>query len=257
MPLYRCAECGFLFAPQRDVGELHEIYSDEYFEQYPGGESYVDDDAQRGFEAARRLDWIQGYVDGGELLEVGAADGSFVAQAARAGFMSHGVEPAPGLAERARGQGLNVRTGFIETVELPAAEFDVICAWHVLEHVTRPHASIRRLREVIADDGYLFLETPNIESIRAKREGTTWFHLDPENHVAFYSPDQLDRLLSDCGFALLDTSTLSGFYFLRPGRALRPAELAARAVEAARERARPSRAHPWKHELLRLVARPT
>lgn len=238
------------------MAELHEIYSDRYFEQYPGGESYVDDESQRGFEAAKRIDWIRSYVGGGKLLEVGAADGSFVGEAERAGFEGHGVEPAPGLAERARARGLDVRTGFIESVELPAAEYDVVCAWHVLEHITQPHASIRRLREVISDDGFLFLETPNIESVRAKRDGPAWFHLDPENHVGLYSPDQLERLLRDCGFELVDASTLSGFYFLRPGRAVRPAELAARAIETIREQALPSRPHPWKHELLRAVARP-
>jgi hypothetical protein len=41
--------------------------------------------------------------------------------------------------------------------------------------------------------------------------------------------------------------------YLRPGRALRPRELAAAGRELAVVRA-PRRRHPWRHELLRVVA---
>lgn len=257
VPLFRCADCGFLFAPQRATAELHEIYDDSYFEEYPGGESYIADEAQRAYEADRRLRWMAGWVKGGSLLEIGAADGSFLAAAEAAGFAGVGVEPAAGLAARARDQrGLDVRAGFIETVDLPATPFDAVCAWHVIEHISTPHESIRKLRSAIADDGTLFLETPNILSLKARRTGPDWFHLDPENHVAFYTPEQLTRLLADCGFELIETSTVSGFSFLRPGRALRPREIAAQGVEVAQTRTVPRRPHPWKHELLRAVAKP-
>lgn len=257
IPYFRCADCGFLFDAQREIGELHEIYGDEYFDQYPGGEAYDADPAQRSFEGKQRLKWLKKRVLGGALLEIGAADGSFLAEATIQGFDCIGVEPAPGPAARARDQrGLDVRTGFLETVELPDRRYDAVCAWHVLEHLTTPHEAVRRLRSLTADVGRLFLEIPNIESIQARAQGPGWFHLDPANHVAFYSPAQLSRLLEDCGFQLVEVDTISAFSHLRPGRALRPRELAARALTSARERALAGRPHAWKHELLRAVAKP-
>jgi transcription elongation factor Elf1 len=257
IPLFRCQSCGFLFAPQRNLEELHELYDDSYFAEYPGGESYDADEDQRKYEASLRIDWIRHYVQSGRVLEIGAAEGGFLEVMRDAGFSVFGVEPAEGLAQIARDQrGIDVRAGFIEDVELPTEPFDIVCAWHVLEHITKPHASIRRLRESIAEDGKFFIEIPNIESVKAKRTTTEWFHLDPRHHVAFYNEAQLGKLLGDCGFELIDTSSISGFSYLRPGRALRPAELAARGLEAATTRTLPNRPHPWKHELLRAVAVP-
>ncbi|MBK5230386.1 MAG: class I SAM-dependent methyltransferase [Thermoleophilia bacterium] len=257
IPLYRCGNCGFLFAPQRDVEELHGLYNDSYFEQYPGGEAYDADEQQRKHEAKLRLDWIREYVQGGRLLEVGATNGAFLDEMRSAGFEVCGVEPAPGPAAFARVQRqLDVRTGFIEDVDLPEEKFDIVCAWHVLEHITKPHGSITRLREVVNDNGLLFLEIPNIESVKASRQTTAWFNLDPRHHVAFYDRVQLGKLLGDCGFELVGTASISGFSYMRAGRAARPGQLAARALETVQTRTIPGRLHPWKHELLRAVARP-
>lgn len=239
------------------MDELHNLYDDTYFAEYPGGESYAADVAQRRFEAARRLHWIQKYVASGNLLEIGAAEGEFLDVVREAGYGVCGVEPASGLAEKARAaRGLDVRTGFIEEVELPDIQFDAICMWHVLEHITEPHESVRRLRQTIASDGHLFLEIPNIASVKAKLQATEWFNLDPRHHVAFYTIEQLRRLLDDCGFELIETTSVSGFSYQRPGRTLRPRELAARVLETAQTKTFSGRPHPWKHELLRAVATP-
>ena len=255
--LYRCGDCGFLFAPERSTGDLHGIYTDEYFEQYPGGESYIADETQRRYEAAKRLKWVTSYASGGRLMEIGAANGVFLDEARKAGFDVFGIEPAAGLAARARELfGVNVIAGFIETAKIPPEPFNAICAWHVLEHIREPQQSLRRLREALSDDGLLFLEIPNIASVRARRHGENWFHLDPENHVGFYTPEQLAELLGQAGFEVTETFSVSALSYLRPRLALRPVSLALRAYDTITTRSLQSRPHPYKHELLRAVARP-
>lgn len=257
IPYFRCTDCGFLFAPQRPVEELHAIYDDSYFEQYPGGESYEFDKDQRLHEAGIRLAWIVENGAHGRMLEIGAANGAFLKVAREHGFDVFGVEPAPGLAVQAREElALDVRTGFVESVELPGGQFDVICAWHVLEHITEPKPALDRLRASIAPDGYFFLEVPNIESVMAERQGASWFHLDPANHVAFYDREQLGTVLSQSGFKLIHTESISGFSFVSRQHARNPREIAARCRELALTRTRPSSPHPWKHEILRAIAIP-
>src|SRR3954468_12557414 len=56
--LYQCPECGLLFAPDRTAEDLQRLYDAGYFEEYPGGEGYEDDPAQRRYEAARRTELI-------------------------------------------------------------------------------------------------------------------------------------------------------------------------------------------------------
>ena len=255
--LYRCADCGFLFAPERSTEELHELYTDEYFEQFSHGESYTADEVQRRYEARQRLKWMRGVAPPGRLMEIGAASGIFLDEARKVGYDVFGIEPASGLAQSARSQlGVDVAAGFIETATIPAEPFDVICAWHVLEHIRQPKSALLRLREALRDDGLLFLEIPNIQSDRARRDGPDWFHLDPANHVGFYTTDQLREVLHQARFELIETMSVSGLSYLRPRLAVWPSNVALGALDTVRSRALQGRPHPYKHELMRAVARP-
>lgn len=254
---YRCQSCGFLFAPERSTSELHGIYSDAYFDQYSGEDSYTEAVEQRRHEARLRLEWVASHVARGRLMEIGAADGTFLHQAQSAGFQVFGVEPAAGLAQRARTHhGVQVVPGFVESVDLPTDAFDVVCGWHVLEHIREPVPSLIRLRASLFADGLLFLEIPNIDSVRAQMDGCSWLPLKPDAHVAFYTPEQLSAVLGKAGFGVVHVSSVSTFSYLRPAVAWRPKAVAHRAFEAAVVRAHPGRSHPHKHELLRVVARP-
>ena len=254
LELHRCPECGLLFAPDRTAGELQRLYDAEYFEEYPGGEGYEEDPAQRAYEAARRIEFVRSYRTGGRLLEVGAAAGHFVAAAAAAGFAPMGVEPAAELARPATERlGLPVVAGFIEDVDLPDAAFDVACAWHVVEHLSDPLEALGRIRRALRPGGHLVVEVPNLSSVYARRQGKRWANLDLRHHVAHYTPAALRALLERAGYVVVATETFPMRGYLRPGRAIQPLELAAAVKEVALVRAHPRRAHPVRHEMLRAV----
>jgi 2-polyprenyl-3-methyl-5-hydroxy-6-metoxy-1,4-benzoquinol methylase len=253
--LHRCKTCGLLFAPDRHADELQELYDARYFDEYPGGESYEEDPAQRRYEAARRVELVRRYSRNGRLLEIGAAAGHFVEAARAAGFDPMGVEPAAALAQEATERlGIPVVSGFIEDVDLPVHEFAVACAWHVVEHLSEPRHALGRLRNALIPGGHLFVEVPNIASVQAIRRRQHWANLDIRRHVGHYTSSALCALLKRAGFEVLTTESVPMRAYLRPARALRPVELAAAVKELAIVRSHPLRAHPWKHEMLRAVA---
>jgi 2-polyprenyl-3-methyl-5-hydroxy-6-metoxy-1,4-benzoquinol methylase len=251
--LERCPQCGLRFAPERTAEEVKALYDEGYFDAYPGGESYLDDVLQRRFEAARRMTWVLRHRTGGRLLEIGAAAGHFVEAAAQAGFDPVGIEPAAELAAEARERGLDVRAGFLEDLDLPESSFDVVCAWHVLEHIADPLTALQGLRRVLKPSGALLIEVPNIESVWAVRRGLAWANLDAEHHVAHYTGRALRALLERAGFTVNDTETVSMYTYLRPARALRPIEAAAALREMVVVRSA-RRRDASRHELLRAVA---
>lgn len=254
--LFRCESCGFLFVPEQSSEDSKELYSDEYFDDFHGTGAYADEAAQHRHEAELRLSWVTQYVSAGRLLEIGAANGIFLSAARERGFEVLGVEPSPGYAERAKQDfDVDVRPGFIETVELPDQKFDVICGFHVLEHISDPRVAMRRLRELIADEGTLFLEFPNIESPKAQRYGEGWIHLDRPNHVAFYNRAQLAALLDQVGFELADFHTIAPTKYHRARQALRPGNLAMRAYDTFQTRGLQGSRHPTRHEFARAVIR--
>ena len=257
LELYRCPQCTFLFAPQRTAQDLRELYGAEYFDEYPGGEAYDEDEAQRRYEARIRVALVQGYAAAGRLYEVGAAAGHFLDEARRAGFEVSGIEPAGPVAERARARfDVDVQAGFVEQADLASQTFDIVCAWHVLEHLAEPRAALERLRTALRPGGHLLLEVPNVASVYARRRGEAWFHLDPEHHVGHYAPRSLQTVLERSGFEVLGMETFPALGYVRPGRALRPASMAVQLKELADVRSAPRRPHPDRHELLRAFATP-
>jgi 2-polyprenyl-3-methyl-5-hydroxy-6-metoxy-1,4-benzoquinol methylase len=256
-PYWRCDSCGLVFQPQRSAGAVHDLYDGTYFEEFPGIEGdYGAAGEDRLHEARVRLRFVRRRVRGGRLLEVGAAEGHFLEVAREAGFEGFGVEPAAEAAAAGRDRaGVEIVTGFIEDVALPAEPFDLACAWHVLEHIAEPLASLERIRGRLVPGGRLFVEVPNIESVPAREAGAAWPHLQPRHHVGQYGPRALRALLERAGFAVEAVETVPFFGYFRPAVRIRPVMLAAHARESARLGVLPFGAHPSKHELLRAVAR--
>jgi SAM-dependent methyltransferase len=125
----------------------------------------------------------------------------------------------------------------------------------VLEHIHDPLEVLKGVRRSLKDDGFLFLEIPNIESALAKRDGAKWFHLDQPNHVGFYTVEQLRGLLADAGIELIETDTISEYFFFRPLLKLRPLSIAGRSLKRVRTGLNQGKVLPEGHALMRVVAR--
>ena len=253
----RCSTCGLAFQPDRSPQDVHELYDARYFESFMDLEGgYGAQASERAHEARVRLRFVLAHARSGRMLEIGAAQGHFLEAAGLAGFDARGIEPADDAAAAGRLRaGLRIETGFIEDAALEPASYDLVCAWHVLEHLYEPAPTLRRIARSLVPGGRLLLELPNIDSALARRAGASWPHLHPEHHVAQYGPRALRALLERAGFAVDLIDTVSFFGYVIPSRRLRPRMLAAHALESARLRALPFAPHPTRHELLRAVAR--
>lgn len=249
----RCISCGLLFSPRRHGREVRGLYDDGYFEEYAGG-GYDEQEDSRRYEAARRVALLRRHAPRGRLLEVGPAGGYFLQAAVAAGWDGFGIEPATGEAERARARGLDVRIGFLEDVELAEGELDVVCLWHVVEHIPDPLGALGCLYRALRPGGRLLLEVPNIASMTARRMGPAWPHLDTEHHVAHFTPAAMRALLERTGFDPVSLWTFPGSGYVPARRLLHPVRLGAAARETLHLRALPRRPHPWRHELIRAVA---
>jgi SAM-dependent methyltransferase len=255
--LNRCPACGFLFQPEIALEELRANHDEEYFERYSDDGSYDSLGTQRRREARIRLRWMRFHgARFGRLLEIGVARGDFLAEARRAGFEPLGIEPEPATAAVARRRsGVDVLVGWAEEIELPRSAFDVVCLWHVLEHIPRPLRVLEALLASLRPGGLLFCEVPNAGSAMAVAQRDRWAYLDPAHHVGFFDPDSMLRGLTACGYEGIVTETIPMLRYAPLDASTLLRKLPRRVMLAARHHMPVIWHHPSKHDLLRVCAR--
>jgi len=77
--------------------------------------------------------------------------------------------------------------------------FDVVTAFHVLEHVPDPVAMIQRMLGWLAPDGLLIVEVPNAGGLGARIFGKAWSGLELPRHLSHFSPETLTRAVEQAG----------------------------------------------------------
>ena len=248
--LGECGACGLLFRAGADEAGVRKMYEDDSYSR-----ARIEAHAGHGARAARdRLRWTRERAPGRRLLEVGSGTGFFVAQAGEHGYDAIGVEPSALFAEHARTTlGADVRTGFLESADLPETDFDAVCMWHVLEHSADPLALLRDVRARLRPGGRLVLEVPNIASVGATMMRERWAHLDPDAHVCHFTPRSLSVALEAAGYELIELQTFVEGHYDHLAMRLRPKRIAGRAARAVQLRTL-QLTHPSRGELLRIVA---
>jgi SAM-dependent methyltransferase len=247
--LRSCRVCEFTWTTA-ELAPPEVLYHSGYFE----GEGYEDyyQPAAREYEAGRRLRWLLRTGQADTLVDAGAAAGYFVAAARDAGIQAEGVELSASAAAFAQDQlGVPVRVGSFGTAAFPQP-YDVVCAFHVLEHVEEPAAFLEAARAAIVPGGRLALEVPNISSAAFARLGDAWPHIQPAYHRWHFSPGSLRRLVTQLGFRVIAADTVFSRFYWRPWARLRHArELWAADFVASGE---VSVRHPRLGDVIRLIA---
>lgn len=140
---------------------------------------------------------------GRRLLDVGCGPGFFLDVARASGFTVQGVELSPFAAHHAQEHlGLLVAQGDFPGTPLPAAGFDVVTLWDVIEHLADAHAMMAEIARVLAPGGSLVFSTGDRTAPFARLSGRRWHLYNLPEHLYFYSPESLRRLLDAHGLRL-------------------------------------------------------
>jgi 2-polyprenyl-3-methyl-5-hydroxy-6-metoxy-1,4-benzoquinol methylase len=207
--LYRCDECGLIFYnPLPSLNSLQEYYSSE--EGYlPSIKEtmrvYEDNNSNRVNRYKEFLERIMKYIDNPKkILDSGCGYGFFLLFCKQQGFDPSGIEVSLQTSSWAREQGLNVFTGSVHEAPFKENFFDVVTAFHCLEHVLDPTAEIAKIASFCRKEGIFLLAVPNASSLVAENSFSTWKWKAWPNHLFYFSPENLKLLLVRAGFEILD-----------------------------------------------------
>lgn len=210
-----CRACDFTFAaPRPDDAELQAFYTSSYFRRteetvlgYANYRAVAERNARRMWKELVEYAGLSS-LSGRRVLDVGCATGGFLHEAKSDGWNTLGVELSTDAASIARTEfGLEVIEGDVFASELHDRTFDLITCWHVVEHLIDPVAAFKRMRELIAPGGLLFVELPNWNSLGRRVRQEHWSQLKPPEHINFFTPQSLSRAVEMASFTGIKCST--------------------------------------------------
>lgn len=204
--LARCRGCGLVSVDPLPAADAALTQYDAGYFRGAGYRDYVAE--ERAFRGVfrRRLARLRAFGARGALLDVGAATGAFLAEAAAAGFAVAGVEPSAWAAEVARGRGFDVVTGPVEALDATRGAFDVVTSFDVVEHLVDPVAGVRTLVRHARPGGLVAVTVPDFGGWWARCSGARWPFVTPREHLHYFTRRTLRALLGAAGVRVEEVS---------------------------------------------------
>jgi 2-polyprenyl-3-methyl-5-hydroxy-6-metoxy-1,4-benzoquinol methylase len=189
-----CSFCQVLYPPTDD--QLDKLYADLHTKHIKFRDAQAAEKENR-----KRLYLLQAFVSVNSfVLDAGCATGDFVSEA-KGRYTMYGVDISPGAIEQAKTRlpelSERLQATRIENIDHDWPTFDAICLWDVIEHVLDPVSTCREMMQLLKPGGYLFLSTPDIESVAAKLMRRNWAFMIPPYHLGFFSSKTFEYLFEN------------------------------------------------------------
>ena len=148
------------------------------------------------------------YKKDGFALDIGCGNGSQLSYLKHYGWKVVGVDLSEEAAKVAKKNfGIDVYVGELETLPYPPNTFDFVNMSHVLEHVTSPVDTLKKVKELLKPGGIVYAEVPNYESFTRKLSKEHWFAWETPRHLFMFSPQTLERVFKESGLKIEKINT--------------------------------------------------
>ncbi|GAB4350778.1 MAG: class I SAM-dependent methyltransferase [Candidatus Abyssubacteria bacterium] len=227
--MIRCKECGLVWTPEIPDPEcIKQVYSETYFRSSNSGALGYDDYAADRLKISRTFHKRMAEIEKltgkrGRLLDVGCALGFSLEVAKLRGWEAVGIEISDYACDYARQKlGVDAICGSLANIDPVNENFDVITMWDYIEHNPDPPGELTMANRLLKKGGLLAMTTPNIRSLPARIWGPRWMGIKKGEHLFYFSPETLRRLLETGGFEIIRMKHVGkyinvGFFIKRVG----------------------------------------
>ena len=190
--LNMCGECGHLQLAK--VLPPPVLYGDGY--SHRSSASHLSSSASDSF-----IDYIDQLAPGRRfncILEIGCNDLVLLSKLSKKGKQVFGIDPIWIDKSPEPPANATIIGGYVEDVDIQAelgSKPDLIVSTHNLEHIVDPLALLKRLLDLIADDGLLVIEVPDSDCLLRHRRFDQIFH----QHVHYLGLDTFLKLIKAAG----------------------------------------------------------
>jgi SAM-dependent methyltransferase len=196
LALHRCSACGLLQIRDPIPSTVLYLDDEQAFSSWKP-EPHMADEICSLITHANMLQ---------SILEIGCNEGVFLEQLRHCGVPRLvGLEPNRHTGGRARERGFPIHAALLnpaicEEILRHHGQFDAIVARQVIEHVSDLRGFFDCVDTLLAEDGVLFLDHPDVAVALAMGDcSVIW-----EEHVNYFTRATMERLLDSYGYRVLD-----------------------------------------------------
>ena len=156
------------------------------------------------FMIRQKYKWIAKFVDNGNWLDFGAGTGEFLTYLPNDNWDKVAFEPNLNAIERIK----NKKIKYISDYQYNESYFDVITAFHAIEHVNNIDNWFDFIKRISKKDTIVAVAVPNYKSYDAKYYKKFWAAYDVPRHQYHFSKKSIYKLFIENGFQLVGEKPL-------------------------------------------------
>jgi 2-polyprenyl-3-methyl-5-hydroxy-6-metoxy-1,4-benzoquinol methylase len=192
----KCEDCGMVYADRR----LNDKANLAYYKDYYSLVHNVQDLKKRNLMYKIESDFIKKFFTGGNVLDIGCSDGSFLKFFA--GCNRYGIEFGEQAVSKAKGNISKIFYGDFTDINFEI-KFDLIIFRGVIEHIRNPKIYLEKSISLLKDCGKIFItSTPNRNSICAQLFKEFW-NQNNLGHIFHFSSNDLKTFFKEHGLELV------------------------------------------------------
>jgi 2-polyprenyl-3-methyl-5-hydroxy-6-metoxy-1,4-benzoquinol methylase len=207
--LVKCSKCQLVFTNPRPTPEVIGKYykSDSYISHANKTRSITDVAYKlvRSYTLQEKRKHITKHIDTGQILDYGCGTGHFLHNMKSHGWKVQGLEPDIATSQVAADKIKQPVHNSIDTIAESKPLFDIITAWHVIEHVHDLKPTLKALKKMLSESGLMFIALPNHNSYDASYYREHWAAYDVPRHLYHFSQDSFMRLIKNLKLHLIET----------------------------------------------------
>jgi SAM-dependent methyltransferase len=194
--LWRCPSCGLY---QKGMPATELSYEADYHV------SYAKERRRKLRTAAVRLNQLAPLLRRSHpfVLDVGCSVGAIVEAAGNRGWQAFGVDVSETAVHACREMSLACQAYDGVKLPFPSTFFDLVTAWHVLEHVRDVRATLFEWARVVRPGGVLVVEVPDAECLKARILGPKYRKFWPAAHLYGFTRRSLRGLMESVGLEVI------------------------------------------------------
>lgn len=201
--VFKCLKCGLGLTSNLKVQN----------NDYHRDEDYIKNQKQFENIYLKRVNLVNKFSKiKGKVLEIGSSTGLMLKLFQNNGWDVLGIEMSKKSAEFARKQGIATLITSFELASLPPKSFEAIVLNHTLEHMEKYDEVLKKIYNLLVNEGVIFIDVPNFGGLSARILGKKWPYLLPNEHHWHFTLKSLSMIMKKNKFKIICSESASGIW---------------------------------------------